>query len=115
MKKIITLVVLLVIAAGTMQAQTAPEPSLTATAKKEVTNLTADTVIQKLNITDQSKIASVKKIMGVFSQLRSEISSSTKTPQQKANAIQDINDRENVNMKNILGEDLYSRYLELKK
>lgn len=53
--------------------------------------------------------------MGAFSTMRSKVSSSAKTPEQKAKALTDINEREQLNLKNVLDEGQYAQYLELAK
>ena len=111
MKKIIPILIFLVLGTGIAQAQ---KPSLTAIAKNEVTAITANTLIEQFNLSEQ-KAANVTKIMGLFAKMRTDVTNSAKTPEQKAKSIADINDREKANLKNILTAEQFTRYLEMLK
>ena len=70
---------------------------------------------QKLNLSPQ-QVASITKIMGVFAESRKTIQQSTgMTPEVKAEKLKKINDREDMNMKNILDDTQYAKFQELAK
>ncbi len=110
MKKIITILVLLVIGIGSMQAQDVlQKPTLS---KKATVSTAAQTIIKQLNL-DERKTANVTKIIGAFEGMRQRIAQSSKTPAQKAQALSDIEEREKLNLQNVLDDTQYAKYLEL--
>jgi len=110
MKTIITVLVLLVIGVGSMQAQESlQKPTLS---KKAAVSTAAQTIIKQLNL-DERKTANVTKIMGAFEDMRRRVTQSSKTPAQKTQALSDINQREKANLKNILDDAQYTKYIEL--
>ncbi len=110
MKKIIAIIALCFLGLGVAQAQVSTKaPS----AKSALQSGAIEMLTQKLNLSPQ-QVASVTKIMGVFAQSRKTISESTgMTAAVKAEKLKKVNDREDLNMKNILNETQYAKFTEL--
>lgn len=112
MKKIIAIIALCFLGLGVAQAQVSKQaPS----AKSALQSGAIEMLTQKLNLSPQ-QVASVTKIMGVFAQSRKTISESTgMNATAKAEKLKKVNDREDLNMKNILDETQYAKFTELSK
>lgn len=112
MKKIIAIVALCFLGLGVAQAQVSSQK---APVKSALQTGVVEMLTQKLNLSSQ-QVASVTKIMGVFAQSRKTISqSSGMSAEAKAEKLKKINDREDLNMKNILDETQYAKFQELAK
>ncbi|MFC4635740.1 hypothetical protein ACFO3O_17655 [Dokdonia ponticola] len=112
MKKIIAIVALCFLGLGVAQAQVSLQKSTT---KSAVQSGVVEMLTQKLNLSPQ-QVASITKIMGVFAESRKTIQQSTgMTPEVKAEKLKKINDREDMNMKNILDDTQYAKFQELAK
>lgn len=110
MKKIIAIVALCFLGLGVTQAQVSTQkPS----AKSALQTGVVEMLTQKLNLSPQ-QVSSITKIMGVFAQSRKTVTESTgMTADLKAEKLKKINDREDLNMKNILDETQYAKFQEL--
>ncbi len=112
MKKIIAIVALCFLGLGVAQAQVSLQKS---TVKSAVQSGVVEMLTQKLNLSSQ-QVASITKIMGVFAESRKTVQQSTgMTPELKAEKLKKINDREDLNMKNILDDTQYAKFQELAK
>ncbi|WP_299765071.1 hypothetical protein [uncultured Dokdonia sp.] len=110
MKKIIAIVALCFLGLGVAQAQVSTQ---TPSAKSALQTGVVEMLTQKLNLSPQ-QVSSITKIMGVFAQSRKTITESTgMTADLKAEKLKKINDREDLNMKNILDETQYAKFQEL--
>lgn len=112
MKKIIAIVALCFLGLGVAQAQVSLQKS---PVKSALQTGAVEMLTQKLNLSPQ-QVASITKIMGVFADSRKTVSESTgMTAAVKAEKLKKINDREDLNMKNILDEAQYAKFQELAK
>ncbi len=102
MKKLLAIVALAFLGMGYAQAQeTLDVPG----------NLT-ETIIQELGLTAEQQ-ASVTKIMSVFQPAMEQIENSNLNTTDKTAKLNAYADREKLNMKNILTDAQYVKYLEL--
>lgn len=112
MKKITAIIALCFLGLGVAQAQVSLQKS---TPKSTVQSGVVEMLTQKLTLSTQ-QVTSITKIMGVFAESRKTVQESTgMTPEVKAEKLKKINDREDLNMKNILDDAQYVKFQELAK
>ena len=113
MKKLIAIVALCFLGLGVAQAQVSLQKK--SPVKSALQSGAVEMLTQKLNLSSQ-QVASITKIMGVFADSRKTVTESTgMTAEVKAAKLKKINDREDMNMKNILDDTQYAKFQELAK
>ncbi len=105
------LLILLFLSAGSVLAQ---KPAELTVIHDKATIVTTAGLIQELKLTEQQE-KSVTKIIQSFAKMRSKINNEPGSPNQKALSLAKIDTKEKENLKNLLTEDQYIKYLSLVK